>query len=296
MEISGKPRIVIWFVTFDDRFYSASYMFKDCPGVTSIDLSSFDISQITMMTGMFYNCQFLKSIDFGTSIGMSKIAKVATALNLDVNKLLADWIVCIPGFTLEKYRRLQRSQLSIFAIDCFGGVLSNTMGLMFRSPFVNLFMSPKDYIRFLRSPRVYMEEKLIFEKTAFEKNLGINYPVYTMGNVSIHMSHYHNFDEALKIWNNRKQRINWYNLFIEMYTTEQEILEQFDELPYGKKVCFVPFKSNLDSAFYINPDIKKDLNIDFGTLTRFFARGDSPSYYDMFDMMLYGKKTPLIEM
>ena len=232
----------------------------------------------------------------GREIGMSKIAKVATALNLDVNKLLADWIVCIPGFTLEKYRRLQRSQLSIFAIDCFGGVLSNTMGLMFRSPFVNLFMSPKDYIRFLRSPRVYMEEKLIFEKTAFEKNLGINYPVYTMGNVSIHMSHYHNFDEALKIWNNRKQRINWYNLFIEMYTTEQEILEQFDELPYGKKVCFVPFKSNLDSAFYINPDIKKDLNIDFGTLTRFFARGDSPSYYDMFDMMLYGKKTPLIEM
>ena len=227
-------------------------------------------------------------------MGMSEVVKFSNQIGLDVNKLLADWIVCIPGFTLQKYRQLQRSQLSIFAIDCFGGVISNRMGLPFRSPFVNLFMDKKDYVRFLRSPRVYMEEKLVFEKTAFEKFIGINYPVFTMGNVSVHMSHYPNFDEAVSIWNKRKQRINWYNLFIEMYTDEQEVLEQFDALPHGKKVCFVPFKSNLDSAWYINPEFNKD--VDFGTLTRFFASGDAPAFYDMFDMLLYGKKTQLIEM
>ena len=225
---------------------------------------------------------------------MSEVVKFAKSINLDVDKLLGDWIVCIPGFTLQKYRQLQKSRLSIFAIDCFGGVISNTMGLPFYSPFVNLCMLPKDYIRFLHSPRVYMEENLVFEKTDFEKHLQINYPVFTMGNVSVHMSHYTDFDEALRIWNKRKQRINWYNLFIEMYTDKHEILEQFDELPHGKKVCFVPFKSNLDSAFYINPEIKKEL--DFGTVTRFFARGDAPTFYDMFDMLLYGKKTPLIDM
>ena len=225
---------------------------------------------------------------------MSEITKFAKSIKLDVEKLLGDWIVCIPGFTLEKYRRLQRSNISIFAVDCFGGVISNTMGLPFRSPFVNLFMPPEDYIRFLRSPRVYMEETLVFEKAAFEGNLKINFPVFTMGNVSVYMSHYPDFDEALRIWNKRKQRINWYNLFIEMYTDKHEILEQFDALPHGKKVCFVPFKSELDSAFYINPEIKKELS--FNTVTRFFARGDAPTFYDMFDMLLYGKKTPLIEM
>ena len=63
-------------ITFVTIFDSTSYMFKDCPGVTSIDLSSFDISQITMMTGMFYNCQFLKSIDFGTSYTNSIVIKM----------------------------------------------------------------------------------------------------------------------------------------------------------------------------------------------------------------------------
>ena len=49
--------------------------------------------------------------------GMSKITQAACQLNLPEEKLLGDWIVCIPGFTLEKYRRLQRSHLSIFPLS-----------------------------------------------------------------------------------------------------------------------------------------------------------------------------------
>ena len=224
---------------------------------------------------------------------MSEVVKLAKKINLDVDKLLGDWIVCIPGFTLKKYRQLQRSKLSIFAMHCFGGFISNTLGLRFRSPFINMFMVEDEYIRFLRSPRVYMEEKLIFKTTNWEPNLKFDYPIFTMGNVSVYMNHYPDFDEALAIWNNRKQRINWYNLFVTMYTENEEILEQFDELPYSKKVCFVPFKSDLDSAWYINPEIKKDET--FRRITSLYAIGD-PFYYDMFDMLLYGKKTPLIDM
>ena len=225
---------------------------------------------------------------------MAEVTKFAKSIKLDVDKLLGDWIVCIPGFTLQKYRQLQHSKLSIFAIDCFGGLITNLMGLPFRSPFINLFMNPSEYIRFLRSPRVYMEEKLVFQKTAFEHNLKFDYPIFTMGNVSVNMNHYPDFDAAVEIWNKRKQRINWYNLFVTMHTEKQEILEQFDELPYSKKVCFVPFKSNLDSAWYVDPKIKNDSY--FGHAIHLFGRGDKPSYYDMFDMLLYGKKTPLIDM
>ena len=33
---------------------------------------------------------------------MSEVVKFAKSINLDVDKLLGDWIVCILGFTLEK--------------------------------------------------------------------------------------------------------------------------------------------------------------------------------------------------
>lgn len=77
------------------------------------------------------------------------------------------------------------------------------------------------------------------------------------------------------------------------YTESEEILQAFDTLPYGKKVCFVPFKSDLNSAWYINPEIKH--GVEFWDIVNRFGNSD-PFYYDPFDMLLYGKKTPLIDM
>lgn len=224
---------------------------------------------------------------------MAEVTKFAKQIKLDTDKLLGDWIVCIPGFTLQKYRQLQKSQLSIFSINCFGGFISNILGLQFRSPFVNLFMHQEEFVRLLRHPKIYLEEKLIFQQTAWEHALKWEYPVYTLGNVSLYMNHYPNFDEAVRKWNDRKQRINWYNLIAIMDTDKPEILEKFDVLPYGKKVCFVPFKSNFDSAFYINPKLQKAKIFSLETLR--FARAEI-FYYDMFDMLLYGKKNQLIDM
>ena len=228
---------------------------------------------------------------------MSEVVKIAKSINLDTEKLLGDWIVCIPGFTLKKYRQLQRSRLSIFAMNCFGGLISNTLGMPFRSPLVNMvFHTETDCIRFLRAPRICMKENLGLKKMVWNQVFGYYHPIATLCNIDITLNHDPNFDEALAKWNKRKQRINWYNLFVTMYTEKQEILEEFDALPYGKKVCFVPFKSDLDSAFYINPEIdfeRKEKG--FYDVVNNFARGKL-FYYDPFDMLLYGKKTQLIDM
>ena len=227
-------------------------------------------------------------------IGMSTVAQDAIRLHLPEEKLLGDWIVCIPGFTLDKYRELQRSRLSIISKNCFGGQISHLLGLPFHSPFINMFFGEQPYIRFLRTPRIYMDKQLQFKGTAYEQALKFDYPVFAMGDVDLHMNHYRDFDDALSKWNKRKHRINWNNLFVEMYTDKKEILEQFDALPYEKKVCFVPFKSDLDSAWYINADIDKNAT-GLGQLVGRFAIGMF-TYYDPFDMLLYGKKTPLIDM
>ena len=227
-----------------------------------------------------------------SKIGIGKVVKVARQFNLPEEKLLGDWIVCIPGFTLEKYRQLQRSRLSVFSVNCFGAMLSHSLGLPFLTPTVNMFFNEDDFIRFLGAPKVYLETEPKFEK--WSDNTVDAYPILSLGNVSLNMMHYKKIDDAIAKWNERKSRINRYNLFVTMHTEREEIAQKFDALPYGKKVCFVPFKSDLDSAWYINPDYDKSVDL---FVRKLFNFGHViPTYYDPFDMLLYGKKTPLIEM
>ena len=225
---------------------------------------------------------------------MNDVVKDAIQLNLSEEKLLGDWIVTIPGFTLEKYRQLQRSSLSIFSANCIGGFFSNTLGLPFRSPFVNLWLSPSHFIKFLSEPHAYMEKDLIYKGTTFDSRKTFEFPLAMLGDITLNMMHYKTFEEAVDAWEKRKARINWDNLIVMMITTDKNTLEQFDALPYDKKVCFVPFKSDLNSAFYIEPKLTEKLP-RFVDIVNASSQGQ-PFYYDPFDMLLYGKKTPLIDM
>lgn len=184
--------------------------------------------------------------------------------------------------------------MSIISVNCIGGLLSHKLGLPFLSPFVNLYLANKDFIKFLVKPHEYLEEKLIYKGQQLNSTKTIEFPVLTLNDISLYMLHYKTFEEAVDAWERRKQRINWYNLFVVMWSTSQEELELFDSLPYGKKVCFVPFKSDLDSAWYVEHRLKDKFPhyVHFINKT---AQGD-PFFYDPFDMLLYGKKTPLIEM
>ena len=232
---------------------------------------------------------------------MSKVTANAHKLNLPEEKLLGDWIVCIPGFTLKKYRHLQRSRLSIFSMNCFGGCISNVFGLPFRSPFVNLQLLEQDFIKFLREPHSYIEKEPHFEKMTNKfkwYTLSSTVPLLSLEDISLNMTHYKKAEESISQWNDRKTRINWYNLLVIMFTNtkddNEKILQEFDVLPYGKKVCFVPFKSDLDSAWYINHRVDKEAKSFTGSIHRFMF--GQFFYYDPFDMLLYGKKTPLIDM
>ena len=175
--------------------------------------------------------------------------------------------------------------------------MSNTLGLPFRSPFVNLYMEQADFIKFLQHPRTYIEETPTFDRietTNTTPETPNGYPVFALGNVSVYMQHYPEVDDAFNKWQSRKQRINWYNLLAVMSTEDPKILAEFDALPYGKKVCFVSFESDLDSAFYVSPKYRRGRE-NFNECAFDIARGIY-FYYDPFDMLLYGKRTPLVEM
>ena len=49
----------------------------------------------------------------GINVKMSEVLKEAARLGLDEDKVVLDRTVCVPGFTLERYRQLRHSNLSI---------------------------------------------------------------------------------------------------------------------------------------------------------------------------------------
>lgn len=218
-----------------------------------------------------------------------KVLKLVQALGIDTEKVVRDRVVCTPLFTLEKYNKLRRSKLSILSMNCFAGLLYHRFGLPFLTPTINMYTSEEDFLQFLRDPIKNVSAELKFLRTARNDALNIDFPIYKIGETEWHMNHYGDANLAYRKWYERSFRINWYNVLAVMYTQSPEILSEFDKLPFAKKICFVPFKSDLDSAYYL------DVTKCGGELWRGVNSVASGNIfdYDIWDMLLYGKKTPL---
>ncbi len=282
-------KVLLWFITDDARHLEGALdkLNQVCGGIdlvasvagADIDGVRTDDIDVILVVG-------------AKSIGMSDVVKAARQLHLPEEKLLGDWIACLPGFTLDKYRRLQRSQLSILSMNCFGGCVSHMLGLPFRSPTVNMFFSDEDFVKFLHAPKFYLESEPRFERLDFSWAGAPNgYPVLALEDIRLNMMHYKTADAAVDKWLKRKARINWYNSIAIMFTEDEKILREFDALPFGKKVCFVPFESDADSAWHINPDVDAAATSFADRINR-FSFGHF-IYFDLFDMLLYDRKTPL---
>ena len=168
--------------------------------------------------------------------------------------------------------------------------MSHRIGLPFLTPLINTAWRDDCFLNFLNDPRGCIEHGLEFIREMPRNDS--KYPLTCLGKgVEIDMIHETDFQNAKEKWDRRAKRINWYNLLVVMYTERKEILEAFDELPYGKKVCFVPFESDCSSAYYIDP--YTDPEKKFWMFITGFAEGKY-DFYNLFDMMLYGKKTPLV--
>ena len=169
------------------------------------------------------------------------ILEEARRLNLDINKFILDRTICIYGFSFELYQKLRQSKLSIISMNTFGALIGYSFGLP--NSGVNFSFSEKDFLKFLREPMKYLREGLKFDNTTKNFLLGdieLNTP-YTDENI------------ARMAWHNWLVNFNPFNTLVVMYTENPEVLAEFDKLPYAKKVCFVPFETNLDSGFYVKP-------------------------------------------
>lgn len=103
--------------------------------------------------------------------------------------------------------RLRNNGFSIICQNCIGGVIYHNLGLPFLSPTINLWMEEKDFYRFAANLKHYLSLELQFVS-------GIdNTPTAWCGDILIHFNHYRSEEEAASKWYERRQRVNYDNLF-----------------------------------------------------------------------------------
>ena len=135
-----------------------------------------------------------------------------------------------------KRLRLKNRDATIISSNCNGEFIYYDMKLPFLSPTINLSFDMNDYVKMLGNLHWYMEQPILpYDDKRYD------FPVGMLGDIEIRFNHYKTFEEAVKKWEERKQRINWDNLFIlgiDGDNCSYESIQKFDALPYQNKVIF----------------------------------------------------------
>ncbi len=228
----------------------------------------------------FYKKEMLYQVEFDIVIVMSDLAFREIECEIRDMRIQAPVVpgavLSIPGFDFEKYIRIKENVPTIFACNCWGGLMYHRLRLPFTSPFINLFVEGEDYLRFLCTPKDYMDQTVEWSRMAYDEYLSREYPVGVCGDIEIHFNHYKNFDDAKADWKRRRERIRWDRIFIMMYTEDDSAAARFSQLPYERKICFVPFKSELQGVYTI-PWRKRE-NVSFFEIVNGIASGRYHDY------------------
>lgn len=162
-----------------------------------------------------------------------------------------------------------------------GGLTYHSLFLPFASPFINIWIDGNEYMKIIKNPKHYIEQPLQLVAYDWEPKQQIRYPICMCGDAILKCVHSTDFESVNSEWERRKQRIDWNNLFVMMATENKELAEEFSNLQYQNKVCFVPFKT--EKEFVFSMDIPKKFNNIFDYLNE-MAKGKL-LYYDAVELL-----------
>lgn len=211
-------------------------------------------------------------------------------LNTGICKRLNDFLR--KYFILPKKRKkLRNKNFSLLSNNYNGGFIYHDFGLRFNSPTINLFFYYDNYFPFLEHLPEYLNSELK-ECTNPKHKPETEYPVFNLGGenglplIEIHFLHYHNADEARKIWRKRCDRVDMNNLFAIFSffdDTDEEWLKRFDALPIRNKIAFVNHSyPQYKSAVYIPGYEEKGLQL-LNEYVNIFGKRK----YDYFDFVTW---------
>jgi len=244
----------------------------------------------------FVDIEERKCLEYDFIIIMAKdracreIMKEALECGIPQEKIFTYRILRHEKIELDRYIQIRKEPLTIFSNNCWGGITYHSLDMEFFSPLVNMWIEEQDYMTFLINPQYYIEQDIEFIEMKVMES-GNSYPLAKCGDIILHFNHHNTYEDAKESWEKRKKRINWNNLFVEMHTWSEFVADEFMELPYKRKICFVPFKTNGKSLIYIPYRENERLaNVHFWEIVNGMARGKYP-YYDVLDLIENGKIT-----
>lgn len=154
------------------------------------------------------------------------LEKIKTVLQNRINK--------------RNQKRLKNLEPCLVCSNCTGGFIYHWLGLRFNSPFINLYLTPEDFIIALENWDEFISCPIS------EINTDYQYPVgqVVIGGVKIkiHFMHYPDFSTALKKWNERKKRmvtaVDKIGFMLTNWEEDESLLQRFENLPFKHKVAF----------------------------------------------------------
>lgn len=265
----GSYRVLVWglggiYNTYVNllKYYSEKNQFS-IVGVTAKSVPS----GYTYIDGWpLLKKENINKLDFDYILVMSKehyfdiLNDTLGLYSISSERVLPYKILSIPNFDFCEYIMIKKSKITIFSNNCWGGMLYHSLGVECISPFKNLSLSAEDYLKFLEKPKDYFKIEPIWEGLEeLDSNSGKKVPVLKWGDVLIKCNHYPDPLVAIDKWKQRSKKVNWDNLLVEMYTDDEEIARRFSCLNYSRKMCFVPFYTELMDVYYlpILPEQKK---------------------------------------
>lgn len=237
----------------------------------------------------------LQYIDFDYLIVLSDkyfddiVLEAERTLKIERSKILRKDVLLVPNLNFNDYIMLKESDISIISNNCWGGTTYKTLGLQCRSPFKNLFVLDNDYIKLLSNLEYYLGLIPQFDHFSVDCHSNIKYPVLKLDDISIHCNHTADPKEAISNWNRRNELVNFENLFVEMYTENVDIAEQFETLEkYEKRICFVPYDVK-DKNHLAQLHILSNQSEFWETVNANATIGKNAIEYNLLDLLLYGK-------
>jgi uncharacterized protein (DUF1919 family) len=153
------------------------------------------------------------------------------------------------------------TKFTIVSNNCWGAHVYQALRIQYLTPFVGMFIPPRDYLHLLRRFDECIQSNLAFANESRSASLNLwrkrerlDYPIGLLdGCVELHFLHYTGEGEARSKWLRRCQRITpdparRFFKFDDREGATAEEIRQFCGLPVANKVCFTATPYNASTV------------------------------------------------
>lgn len=296
-----KYRIVLWGIgSIYNHIRNTLRYFELTNQINIIGITSEEVPKAQFLDGYeLVNPETLREMEFDYIFVLSdnyyqEIVHNAMVLyGISREKLVRYNVLLLPELCLERYFKLYNSQITILSNNCWGGMVYKTLGMECRSPLKNLFLMDRDYIKLLSNLEFYFSKIPSYIGNEVDVHSKKKYPILQLGDIEIHCNHSDSPEEAISDWTRRVAKVNFDNVFCEMYTENKDIARQFENLEqYKKRICFVPWNTN--SEYQMKLELGNGQTEFWETVNSNAGMGSNALKYNLVDLLLGEKKYRLV--